>query len=51
LIIETRKLVDGSLSNLENKNEASRSGKERYPSRVLFIGLSKRLKNYYVPRA
>jgi hypothetical protein len=51
LIIGTRKLVDGSLSNLENENEARRSGKELHPSRVLFIGSSKRLKDYYAPRA
>jgi hypothetical protein len=28
-----------------------RSGKESHPSRVLFIGLRKRLNDYYAPRA
>jgi hypothetical protein len=27
------------------------SGKELYPSRVLYIGPSKRLNDYYAPRA
>jgi hypothetical protein len=36
---------------LENGNENVRSGKEPYPSTVLFIGPSKRLKDYYAPIA
>jgi hypothetical protein len=39
-----------TLSNLENENEARRSGKEPHPSRVLFIGSNKRLNDYYATR-
>jgi hypothetical protein len=50
LIIRNKDLVYDSLSNLENKNKARRSGKESQPSKVLFISPSKRLKDYYAPR-
>jgi hypothetical protein len=36
-----------TLSKLRSANENRRSGKEPHPSRVLFIGRNKRLKDYY----
>jgi hypothetical protein len=38
-----------TISKLGNRNEVRRSGRKSYPSRVLFIGTSKRLKDSNTP--
>jgi hypothetical protein len=40
-----------SLYKLGNENKNTRSGKKLLPSRILFIGTSKKLNDYYAPRA
>jgi hypothetical protein len=51
LITENENSVHVSLSNLGNENEVRRSGKESYTFKVLFVGLSKIINDYYAPIA
>jgi hypothetical protein len=49
LIIENENSIHASSSNIENKSEARKNDKKLHLSRVLFIGIIKRLKGYYAP--